>query len=89
MIPVRNNVLLKPCQSDEISKGGIIVPIAYRVVSNRMTVVKVGNGTKEKPMLFTEGQIVFRVKDCGTEILINDEKYFLIDDNALIAINDN
>ena len=88
MTPIRNQILAKPYPSDEISAGGIIVPDAYRAVSNKMLVVKVGNGTKERPMRIKAGETVFRVKDCGVELMINNERHVLIEDNAILAINE-
>ena len=88
MQPIKNNILVKPCESDSVSTGGIIVPDAYRAISNKVEIVKVGNGTKEKPMRLKEGQIGHRVKSWGTEILIDGEKYFLMDADSIIAINE-
>ena len=88
MQPIRNNILVKPCESDNISAGGIIVPESYKSDSNKVVVVKVGNGTKEKPMLLKEGQIGHRVKNWGTEILIEGEKHFLMEQEAIIALNE-
>lgn len=84
--PIRDNVLVKPFPSDELSEGGIFVSEAHRAVSNKMWVVAVGNGTAKNKMRFKEGDIVFRIKDHSlTEIEINGEKHFLIEQNALIA----
>lgn len=88
MQPIRNNILVKPCATDNISKGGIIVPDSYKAISNKVEIVKTGNGTKEKPMRLKKGQIGFRVKDWGIEIIIGGEKYFLMEDSAIIALND-
>lgn len=82
---IRDNVLVKPFPSDEFSEGGIVVSEAHREVSNKMRVVAVGNGTKDKPMRFKEGDIAFRVKDCGDEIEIGGEKYFIVKQSWLIA----
>lgn len=81
-----NNFLLaKPFPSDEISLGGIVVPESCRAVSNKMLVVSVGNGTKQLPMEFREGQIVYRIKDKGEEIYIKGEKHFLIHQSYILA----
>ena len=85
MKPIRNNVLVKPFPSDEISSGGIYVPESARKISNKMEVVEVGTGTKDRPMEFRKGQTVYRVKDWGDEIIIEGQVHFLIKDDALIA----
>lgn len=83
--PIRDNVLVKPFPSDEKSSGGIIVSEAHRAVSNKMEVVAVGNGTKKNPMNFKKGDTVFRVQNCGDEILINGEKHYIVKNSWLIA----
>lgn len=85
MIPIKDNVLIKPFMSDEKSVGGIIVSEAHRAVSQKVKVVAVGNGTKKHPMNFNVGDTVFRVKDCGDEIIINGERHFIVKSTWLIA----
>lgn len=87
MQPIRQNVLVRPLQSDSISEGGIIVPDSCKKDSNKVEVVAVGNGSKKKPMLRQVGEIGFRVKDCGVEILIHGVKHFIIDQSWIIALN--
>lgn len=83
--PILNNVVVKPFPSDEKSEGGIIVSEAHRAVSQKMRVVAIGSGTKKLPMKWSEGDVAFRVKDCGDEILIGGEKHFIVKSNWLIA----
>jgi chaperonin GroES len=85
MKPVKNKVLVKPFPADELSEGGIIVSEAHRAVSNKMEVIAVGNGTNKTPMQFKEGEIVFRVKECGDEVEIKGEIHFLVEQSWLIA----
>jgi co-chaperonin GroES (HSP10) len=49
-------------------------------------IIKVGNGTKARPMLFKEGQTAYRVHQWGCDVEINDELYFLLDQDALLAV---
>ena len=85
MTPIRAQVLVKPFKSDEISTGGIYVPESARQVNNKATIVKVGNGTKDRPMKLKAGETGFRVKDWGCEVLINGEQHFIMDMDAIIA----
>lgn len=87
MTPIRNQILFKPFPPDEISAGGIFVPESAREVNNKGMIVKVGAGTKIRPMKLKEGDIGFRVKDWGTDVLINGELHFLMEDTAIIALN--
>lgn len=85
MQPVGNIILTKPFPPDEISEGGIFVPESARQESNKMRVIAVGNGTKERKMIFNPGDIVYRVKDWGTPVDIDGERYYLMDQNGIIA----
>jgi chaperonin GroES len=85
MIALRNQVIVKPFQSDEISAGGIIVPDAFKQRSNKAKVISAGSGTKKRPMLYEEGQTVYHVKGHGTEIEKNGEKYYIMDMDAILA----
>lgn len=78
--------MVKPFPSDEVSEFGIIVPESLRTPSNKVKVVKVGNGTKDKPMKLKAGQSGYRVKDWGCEVLIEGELYFIMDQDAILAI---
>lgn len=86
MIPIGNQILVKPFPSDESSIGGIIVPDSCKEVSNKVLIVKVGNGTKTTSMKLKEGDTAFRVKGWGTEVLINGELHFLLDQNTILAV---
>ena len=85
MIPVRSQILVKPFPSDEISEFGIIVPENARKPSNKVKIVRVGNGTKDKPMKLKEGQVGYRVQDWGCPFLIWGELHFIMDADAIIA----
>lgn len=86
MKPTLNKVLFKPFPSDEISEGGIFVPDSFKEISNRGVISSVGNGTKERPMKLKAGMVVHRVKSWGQEVMIDDELHFLMEDKAILAI---
>ena len=78
MQPIRDKILTKPYPSEEITSGGIIVPENCRETSNKLLIVAVGDGTKDKPMVYSVGQTVFRIKDAGLEVEIAGETHYLI-----------
>ena len=86
MKPIGQNILIKPFLGDEISEGGIFVPLSARKPSNKGVVMAVGNGSSQKPMQFKEGDKVFRVKGWGQEILVNDELHYLMTQDSILAI---
>ena len=85
MQPIRNNILVKPYPSDNESEGGIIVPDSIKKDSNKMYVVAVGKGTKDRKMQFKPGQTVYRVNSWGEPVDIHGERHYIMDQNAIIA----
>lgn len=83
--PIRDNVLIEPCESDSISEGGIIVPDSCKERSNKAIVRAVGNGVKDKPMLLSPGMTVFHIKGAGDAIIDNGKTYFLIKQQDALA----
>jgi len=81
-------ILVKPFKADEISAGGIYVPESARQESNKVLIVKVSEGTKDNPMKLKEGDVGFRVKEWGEKIIIENESYYLMEQDAIIALND-
>ena len=83
--PIRNQILVKLFEGDDKSAGGIVVPESFRAESNKGKVIAVGQGTKDKPMQFKEGDIVYRVQGYGEPIEQNGERYYLIDHSTILA----
>lgn len=79
-------ILVKPFKGDEVSAGGIIVPESCREESNKVLIVKTSSGTKNNPMKLKEGDIGFRVKEWGEKIIINNESYYLMTQDSIIAL---
>ncbi|NBU53772.1 MAG: co-chaperone GroES [Alphaproteobacteria bacterium] len=84
--PVKSQILFKPLKSPEVSESGLFIPENARAVNNVGKIVAVGKGTKEKPMKLKAGQIAHRVQGWGTEVLVNGELHFLMDEAAIIAL---
>ena len=83
--PIRNNILVKPLKADMVSKGGIILSEAHIKDSNKVQVVAVGEGTKEKKNNLKVGDIGYRVMDWGTPIEENGERFYIMDASAILA----
>lgn len=82
---LHNQILFKPLPSEEKTDSGLFVPENAIAVSNKGIIAQVANGTKKRPMKLKEGQVAYRVKDWGNDIMINNELYFLMDENAILA----
>ena len=87
-IVLRNNLLIKPFPpKDKIN--GIFIPETAQKRNCKASIIAVGKGSKEFPMRFSEGQTIFHIKDCGDEILIDNERYFILADRDVLAYNEN
>ena len=86
MIPVRNQILVKPFPSDDTTEGGLFIPDSAKKPSAKVQIIKVGSGTTKKPMTLKEGQTAYRVADWGTPMIIGGELHFIMEDNAILAV---
>ena len=84
--PILDNVVVKPFPPNETTEGGLYVPDSVKKDSNKVTVVAVGGGTKKNPMKLKAGDVGFRVKEWGEEIIIDGGKYFIMNQSAIIAL---
>lgn len=79
---LRDNILVRPFESDGVSEGGIIVPDSCKTRNNKAIVVAVGN----KAMVHI-GEVVFHIKDAGTPIEENGILYYIMRDKDCLAKN--
>lgn len=84
--PVRNNVLVKCLEGTNVTEGGIFLSDAHLKDSNKVEIVSVGTGLPKRPMRLKPGQVGYRVQDWGQEIEDNGQKYYLMEQSAIIAI---
>lgn len=78
--------MVKPFLMDEKTEAGLIVPESCRKESDRVEIVAVGNGTKEKPMKLKAGDIAYRVKGWGQPVKENGVTYYLMDASAILSL---
>lgn len=85
MKAILDNVLVRPCASENISEGGLFVPESLKERSAKAVIVSIGNGTKKQPVLLKVGDTVFHVKGAGTEIEKSGEKLYLMKQRDILA----
>jgi len=78
MKPIRDFVLVKPCEPDNVTEGGLFIPTTAMSRNNRAIVVEVGRGTAKVKMEAKKGDMIIHVKNAGEEIIINGEPHYLI-----------
>jgi len=83
--PIKNQILIKLFPGDDKSAGGIIVAESFRAESNKGKVVACGEGTKDRKMQFKAGDVVFRVQGHGEPLDIEGQRYYMMDQNTILA----
>jgi len=78
MKPIRDYVLVKPCEPDAMTEGGLFIPINAMERSSKAVVVEVGNGTSKVQMEAKKGDMIFHIKGAGEEFIVNGESHYLI-----------
>ena len=85
MKPLADRVLVQPAPAEE-KVGGIIIPDTAKEKPQRGTVVAVGDGTKDDPMVLKDGDTVLYGKYSGTELEVEGEKYLMMRQSDVLAI---
>ena len=83
--PLADRVLIKPAAAEEKTIGGIIIPDSAKEKPLRGTVLAVGNGTKDEPMILQEGDNVLYGKYSGTELEFDGEKLLIMRQSDVLA----
>ena len=83
--PLADRVLVLPAQAEE-KVGGIIIPDTAKEKPLKGTVVAVGEGTKDEPMILKEGDEVLYGKYSGTELELEGVKYLIMRQSDVLAV---
>lgn len=84
--PLADRVLIEPTAAEETTLGGIIIPDSAKEKPLRGTVLAVGQGTKDDPMVLKEGNKVLFGKYAGTEIELEGVKYLMMRQSDVLAV---
>ena len=88
--PIHANVLVRPFEAEKETAAGLIIPPSAQERPSKATIVAVGDGLKDRPMVLKEGDVVFHVKNCGTPVVYEGEVlYFMKDADILSYIRNN
>lgn len=86
--PLADRVLILPAPAETKTVGGIIIPDSAKEKPLRGTVIAVGNGTKDEPMILKENDTVLYGKYSGTELELDNEKYLIMRQADVLAVID-
>ena len=91
--PMDDRVLVNPCEADETTTGGIILPDTAREKPQRGVVIATGPGKlldsgKRGEMSVRVGDEVFYGKYAGTQVEFGPDDYVVLRENDILAIVD-
>lgn len=91
--PLHDKVLIQRLDSEETTKGGIIIPDSAKEKPQEGKVVAVGNGRfledgSIKPLEVKKGDKILFSKYGGTEISIDGENYLILSEEEILAVID-
>jgi chaperonin GroES len=89
--PLDDRVLLKQCEAEEVTAGGIVLPDSAKEKPQRGKIVATGPGKlldngERGSLSVKKGDEVFYGKYVGTEIKIDGEEYVLIRESDIMAV---
>lgn len=92
--PLHDRVLVKRIDSEEKTKGGIIIPDTAKEKPIEGEVVAVGSGTRNEqggivPLDVKKGDRVLFGKWSGTEIKINGDDFLVMKESDIMGIFEN
>ncbi|WP_185882793.1 co-chaperone GroES [Blattabacterium cuenoti] len=84
--PLADRVLVKPDPAETKTSSGIIIPDTAKEKPQKGTVIAVGKGKKNEPMILKEGDKVLYGKYSGTELKWEGDEYLIMRESDVIAI---
>lgn len=89
--PLGDRVLVKPLPTEEVTRGGVILPDTVKEKPQEGEIVAVGSGKvlengEKVPMEVKVGDTVLYGKYSGTEIKLDGEEYLIVKENELFGI---
>ena len=89
--PLADRVLIKSLETEEMKKGGIIIPDTAKEKPQQGEVIEVGPGRVSEegdkiPMEVKKGDKVLYGKYSGTEVTIDDVEYLIMRESDIFAI---
>jgi chaperonin GroES len=84
--PNEDRVLVEPAAAEEKTASGIIIPDTAKERPHRGTVIAVGPGKKDEPMLLKAGDTVLYGQYAGSELKIGGKTYMIMRNSDIFGI---
>lgn len=89
--PIGDRLLVKPVPSEEVSKGGVILPDSAQEKPQQGEVIAAGSGRyldngQKVPLEVKAGDKILYGKYSGSEIKYEGDEYLILKENEVLAI---
>ncbi len=84
--PLFDRVVIRNIETEEVTKGGILLTSAAKEKPQMAEVLAVGPGAKDVEMVVKVGDKVVYSKYAGTEVKIDGEEVIVIKQGDILAI---
>ena len=89
--PLGDRLLVRPKESEEKTKSGIVLPDSAKEKPQEGTVIATGDGARDEdgkkiPMEVKKGNVVLYSKYAGTEVKIDGIEHLIIKESDVLAI---
>ncbi len=84
--PLFDRVVIRNIETEEVTKGGILLTSAAKEKPQMAEVLAVGPGAKDVEMVVKVGDKVVYQKYAGTEVKIDGQEVIVIKQSDLLAI---
>ncbi len=89
--PLEDRVLVKQCEAEEKTAGGIVLPDTAKEKPQIGEVIAVGPGKmldsgKRSPVGVKKGDKVYYAKYAGTEVKIDTKNYVILRESDILAV---
>jgi len=85
-IPLHDRVIVQPAETEQQTKGGIIIPDTAKEKPQQGIVVAAGPGKKDEPVTVKTGDTILYGKYAGTEIQIDGKDLLIMRESDIFAI---
>jgi chaperonin GroES len=89
--PLGDRLLIRPKESEEKTKSGIVLPDSAKEKPQEGSVIATGDGARDEdgkkiPMEVKKGNVVLYSKYAGTEVKIDGIEHLIIKESDVLAI---
>lgn len=84
--PLGDRVVIKRVETEEVTKGGILLAGVSKEKPQEAVVTAVGPGTSEVKMEVKVGDKILFSKFAGTEVKVDGQEYMILKQDEILAV---